>query len=133
MLKSKLPFKKKLHHYPVPEFVWEEYSLDQEINDRGITIDLDVVNNAIALDEVSKAELSAEMKNCTALENPNSVLQLKNWLAKNGMVTDTLGKKAVTSLLKDAPPEIKKVLELRLQLSKSSVKKIHGHAGHFMY
>ena len=63
------------------------------------------------------------MKNCTALENPNSVLQLKNWLAKNGMVTDTLGKKAVTSLLKDAPPEIKKVLELRLQLSKSSVKK----------
>ena len=118
-----IAIQKKLHHYPVPEFVWEEYSLDQEINDRGITIDLDVVNNAIALDEVSKAELSAEMKNCTALENPNSVLQLKNWLAKNGMVTDTLSKKAVTSLLKDAPPEIKKVLELRLQLSKSSVKK----------
>lgn len=118
-----IAIQRKLHHYPVPEFVWEEYSLDQEINDRGIAIDLDVVNNAIALDEVSKAALSAEMKNCTALENPNSVLQLKNWLAKNGMVTDTLGKKAVTSLLKDAPPEIKRVLELRLQLSKSSVKK----------
>lgn len=118
-----IAIQRKLHHYPVPEFIWEEYSLDQEINDRGITIDLDVVNNAIALDEASKAELSAEMKDCTALENPNSVLQLKNWLAENGMVTDTLGKKAVASLIKDAPPEIKRVLELRLQLSKSSVKK----------
>ncbi|MGE9943537.1 DNA polymerase [Phascolarctobacterium succinatutens] len=118
-----IAIQRKLHHYPVPEFIWEEYSLDQEINDRGITIDLDVVNNAIALDEASKAELSAEMKDCTALENPNSVLQLKNWLAENGMVTDTLGKKAVAFLIKDAPPEIKRVLELRLQLSKSSVKK----------
>lgn len=113
----------RLRRYPVPDFVWEEYHLDQEINDRGIAIDMEVVANAIRLDERSKAELSEEMKKCTSLENPNSVMQLKAWLSENGMETDTLGKKAVAAMIKDAPADLQKVLELRLQLSKSSVKK----------
>ncbi len=112
-----------LRRYPVPDFVWEEYHLDQEINDRGIAIDMSVVENAICLDERSKAELSDKMKSCTSLENPNSVMQLKAWLSEHGMETDSLGKKAVVSMLKDAPADLRKVLELRLQLSKSSVKK----------
>ena len=118
-----MAIQQRLHRYPVPDFVWEEYHLDQEINDRGIAIDMSVVENAICLDERSKAELSDEMKNCTSLENPNSVMQLKAWLSEHGMETDSLGKKAVVSMLKDAPADLRKVLELRLQLSKSSVKK----------
>ena len=118
-----MAIQQRLRRYPVPDFVWEEYHLDQEINDRGIAIDMDVVENAIYLDERSKAELSEEMKSCTSLENPNSVMQLKAWLSENGMETDTLGKKAVAAMIKDAPADLQKVLELRLQLSKSSVKK----------
>ncbi len=118
-----MAIQQRLHRYPVPDFVWEEYQLDQEINDRGIVIDMSVVENAICLDERSKAELSDEMKNCTSLENPNSVMQLKAWLSEHGMKTDSLGKKAVVSMLKDAPANLRKVLELRLRLSKSSVKK----------
>ena len=113
----------RLKNYPVPEFVWDEYHLDQEINDRGILVDMDVVHNAIAMDERSKDELSSEMKHITDLENPNSVVQLKDWLAKYGLETDTLGKKTVASMIKEAPDELQRVLELRLQLSKSSVKK----------
>ena len=118
-----MAIQQKLRRYPVPDFVWEEYHLDQEINDRGIAIDMDIVENAICLDERSKAELSDKMKSCTSLENPNSVIQLKTWLSEHGMKTDTLGKKAVTAMIKDAPADLRKVLELRLQLSKSSVKK----------
>lgn len=118
-----MAIQQRLRRYPVPDFVWEEYHLDQEINDRGIAIDMGVVENAIRLDERSKAELSEEIKKCTSLENPNSVMQLKAWLAENGMETDTLGKKAVAAMIKDAPADLQKVLELRLQLSKSSVKK----------
>lgn len=118
-----IAIQQRLHRYPVPDYVWEEYHLDQEINDRGIAIDMGVVENAIYLDERSKAELSEEMKSCTSLENPNSVMQLKAWLSENGMETDTLGKKAVAAMIKDAPADLQKVLELRLQLSKSSVKK----------
>lgn len=118
-----MAIQQRLRRYPVPDFVWEEYHLDQEINDRGIAIDMSVVENAICLDERSKAELSDKMKSCTSLENPNSVMQLKSWLSEHGMETDSLGKKAVVSMLKDAPADLRKVLELRLQLSKSSVKK----------
>lgn len=118
-----MAIQQRLHRYPVPDFVWEEYHLDQEINDRGIAIDMSVVENAICLDERSKAELSDKMKSCTSLENPNSVMQLKAWLSEHGMETDSLGKKAVVSMLKDAPADLRKVLELRLRLSKSSVKK----------
>lgn len=118
-----MAIQQRLCRYPVPDFVWEEYHLDQEINDRGIAIDMSVVENAICLDERSKAELSDKMKSCTSLENPNSVMQLKAWLSEHGMKIDSLGKKAVVSMLKDAPADLRKVLELRLRLSKSSVKK----------
>lgn len=118
-----MAIQQRLRHYPVPDFVWEEYHLDQEINDRGIAIDMGIVENAICMDERSKAELSDKMKSCTSLENPNSVMQLKVWLSEHGMEADSLGKRAVVSMLKDAPADLRKVLELRLQLSKSSVKK----------
>lgn len=118
-----MAIQKKLAKFPVPEFVWNEYHLDQKINDRGISIDMDIVEHAIKLDEHSKEELSEEMKKLTKLENPNSVVQMKQWLSDNGLETDTLGKKAVAVMLKDAPEELADVLTLRQQLSKSSIKK----------
>ena len=113
----------KLRKFPVPDFVWEEYTLDQQINDRGIALDMSVVDNAISFDERSKALLSAKMQSLTSLENPNSVQQMKQWLSENGLETDTLGKKAISELLKTAPPQLAEVLSLRQQLAKSSVKK----------
>ena len=113
----------KLARFPVPEFVWEEYHMDQEINDRGVRLDMDLVHAAIEMDSRSRAELTAAMKRLTELDNPNSVQQMKQWLLDNGLETDTLGKKAVTELLKTAPPELREVLALRQQLAKSSVKK----------
>ena len=118
-----LSIQNKLAKYSVPDFIWEEYQLDQKINDRGISIDTDIVEQAIKMDERSKEELSEEMKKLTNLDNPNSVLQMKQWLSENGMETDTLGKKAVADLLKDAPQELADVLTLRQQLAKSSIKK----------
>ena len=114
---------KKLCNFPVPDFVWEEYWLDQEINDRGIALDMEVVANAIALDEVTRKKLKSVMQNITDLENPNSVAQIKEWLCNNGVEVESLGKKEVKELLKTAPPEPAAVLELRQQLAKSSVKK----------
>lgn len=114
---------KKLAKFPVPEFVWEEYHIDQKINDRGIAIDMDVVEQAIKMDERSKEELSEELKKLTNLDNPNSVVQMKRWLSDNGVQTDTLGKKTVVEMLKDAPQELAEVLTLRQQLAKSSIKK----------
>ncbi len=113
----------KLSKFPVPDFVWDEYHLDQEINDRGIAIDVELAENAVKFDELIKAELTEEIRKITQLENPNSVMQMKEWLANNGIETDSLDKKAVNELLKTAPPKLKKILELRQQLSKSSVKK----------
>lgn len=113
----------KLRNFSVPDFVWEEYYLDQEINDRGIALDMDVVANAIAFDEKSKAVLSEKMKELTGLENPNSVQQMKEWLAKNGLEMDSLGKKEVVAVLKTAPEPLRTVLSLRQQLAKSSVRK----------
>ncbi len=118
-----LTIKEKLKNFPVPDFVWDEYHIDQEINDRGIGVDMQLVENAISFDERSKAAIAAQMKDMTNLENPNSVSQMKAWLADNGMETDTLGKKAVAELMKDAPNELAQVLALRQQLAKSSVKK----------
>lgn len=118
-----ISIQKKLAKFPVPEFIWEEYHLDQKINDRGIAIDIEVVEQAIKLDERSKEELSEEMKKLTNLDNPNSVMQMKQWLSENGVETDTLGKKAVAEMLKYAPQELGDVLILRQQLAKSSVKK----------
>lgn len=113
----------KLRKFPVPDFVWEEYCLDQQINDRGIALDMAVVENAILFDENSRGKLSAKMQKLTSLENPNSVQQMKQWLSENGLETDTLGKKAISELLKTAPQPLAEVLELRQQLAKSSVKK----------
>ena len=115
--------KNRLSKFPVPESVWEEYHLDQEINDRGIMLDMDVVENAIAFDEKSKAGLMIAMQNITNLENPNSVVQMKQWLSDNGVETESLGKKEVAGLIKETDGEITEALKLRLQLAKSSVKK----------
>lgn len=118
-----LSIQNKLAKYPVPDFIWEEYQLDQKINDRGIAIDTHIVEQAIKMDERSKEELTEEMKKLTSLDNPNSVLQMKQWLSDNGLQTDTLGKKAVADMLKDAPQELADVLTLRQQLAKSSIMK----------
>ena len=122
-VEAEMQIQQRLVKFPVPDFVWEEYWQDQEINDRGIGVDMEMVRNAIAMDGRSKAELSEAMKKLTELENPNSVQQMKQWLLENGMETDSLDKKAVAALLKDAPEPLKTVLTLRQQLAKSSVKK----------
>ena len=118
-----MAIQKRLSKFPVPDFIWEEYCLDQQINDRGIMLNMELVNNAIKLDEISKAELSDKMKELTNLENPNSVLQMKQWLCDNGLEMDSLGKKEIASVLKTAPKPLCAVLTLRQQLAKSSVKK----------
>jgi DNA polymerase len=118
-----MSIQRKLANFPVPEFIWDEYHLDQEINDRGIALDMQFAENAIRFDSLTKTELNRVMKDITQLENPNSVLQMREWLLQNGLETDSLDKKAVTELLKTAPPKLAKVLELRQQLAKSSVKK----------
>ena len=122
-VETEMAIQQKLSKFPVPDFLWEEYHLDQEINDRGIQLDMVLVEQAIAIDERSREELSAKMRQLTALENPNSVQQMKEWLTKHGLEVDSLDKKAVKELLKTAPPELAEVLELRRQLAKSSVKK----------
>ena len=122
-VEAEMQIQQRLFKFPVPDFVWEEYWQDQEINDRGIGVDMDMVRNAIAMDGRSKADLSAAMKKLTELENPNSVQQMKQWLLENGMETDSLDKKAVAGLLQDAPEPLRAVLTLRQQLAKSSVKK----------
>ena len=122
-VETEMAIQQKLSKFPVPDFLWEEYHLDQEINDRGIQLDMVLVEQAIAIDERSREELSAKMRKLTALENPNSVQQMKEWLTKHGLEVDSLDKKAVKELLKTAPPELAEVLELRRQLAKSSVKK----------
>ena len=113
----------KLRNFPVPESVWEEYWLDQEINDRGIMIDRTLVSNAICFDKKAHAELMKRMQQITEVENPNSVQQMKVWLKDNGLEMESLGKKEVAAVLKTAPPEIAEVLTLRQMLSKSSVRK----------
>lgn len=122
-VETEMAIQQKLSKFPVPDFLWEEYHLDQEINDRGIQLDMVLVEQAIAIDERSREELSAKIQQLTALENPNSVQQMKEWLTKHGLEVDSLDKKAVKELLKTAPPELAEVLELRRQLAKSSVKK----------
>ena len=122
-VETEMSIQARLSKYPVPDSVWEEYHLDQEINDRGVGLDMKLVRQAIQMDGRSRSELTQAMKELTSLDNPNSVQQMKQWLADNGVETDTLGKKAVAELLKTAPPQLQKVLSLRQQLAKSSVKK----------
>ena len=122
-VETEMSIQERLAKYPVPDSVWDEYHIDQEINDRGVALDMELVQQAIQMDGRSRAELTEAMKELTALDNPNSVAQMKLWLADNGVETDTLGKKAVAEMIKTAPPEMQTVLTLRQQLAKSSVKK----------
>lgn len=122
-VETEMSIQARLSKYPVPDGVWEEYHLDQEINDRGVGLDMKLVRQAIQMDGRSRSELTQAMKELTSLDNPNSVQQMKQWLADNGVETDTLGKKAVAEMLKTAPPQLQTVLSLRQQLAKSSVKK----------
>lgn len=122
-VETEMGIQQKLTKFPVPEFVWDEYHLDQEINDRGVRLDIPLVDTAIRMDAASRQELMEDMRRITELENPNSVSQMRSWLADNGLETDTLGKKAVNEMLKTAPPELADALILRQQLAKSSVKK----------
>lgn len=122
-VEAELAIQERLRNFPVPDEVWEQYHLDQQINDRGIAVDMTLVRNAIAIDTQSREELTSKLQELTMLENPNSVQQMKDWLADNGLETETLGKKQVTELLKTAPEPLRSVLVLRQQLAKSSVKK----------
>ena len=118
-----MQIQQRLRNYPVPDFVWDEYHLSEEINDRGILVDMDVVTQAIRIDELSKSSLTEELQSRTGLDNPNSVMQMKEWLSDNGMAMESLGKKEVAAAIKGAPDDITEVLQLRQQLAKSSVKK----------
>ena len=122
-VETEMEIQKKLARFPVPEFVWDEYHLDQEINDRGIRVDMQMVKNAIEVDDWSHFDLTSQLQTLTALENPNSVAQMKAWLTQHGMEIESLGKKEVAAMLKDAPPDMREALILRQQLAKSSVKK----------
>ncbi len=120
---------KRLSRYPLSLKEQEAYELDQEINDRGVLVDMNLVNSAIAMDELFKGAALNKAKNLTCLENPNSPTQLKTWLKDRGVEVDSLSKKSVEELmaLKGERSErdalIKEVLNLRLQLSKTSIKK----------
>ena len=122
-VETEMQIQERLSRFPVPDFIWEEYHLDQEINDRGIGVDMELVSQAITIDAHSRERLTAAMRELTKLENPNSVQQMKQWLSDHGLETDTLGKKAVAELIKAAPEPLREVLSLRQQLAKSSVKK----------
>lgn len=122
-VEAELEIDRKLLRFPVPDFLWKEFYLDQEINDRGILVDMQLADKAISLDAEAKEELTAEMKRLTGVENPNSVYQLLDWLETQGYKSDSLGKTQVQELIKTAKEPVKSVLQMRLQLSKSSVKK----------
>ena len=122
-VETEMGIQQRLAKFPVPDQVWEEYHIDQEINDRGVRLDMELVHAAIDMDTRSRQELTTAIKRMTSLENPNSVQQMKQWLSDNGMETESLDKKAVAELLKDAPAELREVLSLRQQLAKSSVRK----------
>ncbi len=122
-VETEMSIQKKLSRFTVPDTIWDEYHLDQEINDRGIGLDMTLVEQAIAIDSISRKNLTQQIQNLTDLDNPNSVAQMKGWLSDNGLEMDTLGKKAVAETLKTAPKHLADVLSLRQQLAKSSVKK----------
>ena len=122
-VEAELEIDRRLSRFPVPDFLWKEFYLDQEINDRGILVDMQLADKAIGLDAKAKEELTAEVQKLTGVENPNSVYQLLDWLETQGYKSDSLGKTQVLELIKTAKEPVKSVLQMRLQLSKSSVKK----------
>ena len=122
-VETEMQIQEKLVKFPVPDAIWDEYHIDQEINDRGIRVDMPFVKQAIAIDEISRERLTTEMKELTDLDNPNSVAQMKSWLSDNGLETETLGKKVVAALIDETDGDVSEALFLRQQLAKSSVKK----------
>lgn len=122
-VETEMAIKKKISAFPILKSEWENYWVDQNINDRGILIDEVLVDSAIKFDEILRDENMDRAIELTGLENPNSPLQLREWLNKKGLEIDSLAKKDVESALKNAEGDIKEVLELRQELSKSSVRK----------
>jgi len=122
-VETELEIQRKLSNFPVPDTIWQEYHLDQEINDRGVLLDLEFIKNAIHIDDHFRGNLMGELKAITELENPNSVHQLRAWLLDKGLETDSLGKSVVSELLETADDNIGKVLTLRQQIAKSSIRK----------
>ena len=122
-VETEMSIQDRLSRFPVSEQIWDEYHLSEEINDRGIGIDRELVRRAISIDQKSREQLTSALQNVTKLENPNSVQQMKGWLSDNGLQMDSLGKKEVAAAIKTAPPNLTEVLSLRQQLAKSSVKK----------
>ena len=122
-VETEMEIEAKISKFPVPQSVWEEYILDQKINDRGIQVDMPFVQNAIQIGDTVKKALTEKLSDITGLENPNSVQQMKNWLSERGLEMQSLGKKEVQEQLLTAPTHIREVLQLRQQTSKSSVKK----------
>lgn len=122
-VETEMGIQEKLSRFPVPQKIWEEYHLNEEVNDRGICVDMVLVKQALEIDKKSREHLTALIQNMTNLDNPNSVQQMKTWLADNGLEMDSLGKKEVAAAIKTAPQDLTEVLSLRQQLAKSSVKK----------
>lgn len=118
-----LKIQRYLSEFPVPEFVWEEFYIDQEINDRGILVDTSFAKKAVELDGQVKKALLPKLRELTGLDNPNSPVQMKEWLMCRGMETDTLDKKFMQKISGSAPEEVQEVLRLYQQLSRSSVQK----------
>ena len=118
-----MAIKDRLKNYPVPDFLWDEYHMDQEINDRGVLVDMEFVYAAMEMDNISRRGLMEELRHLTYLDNPNSVIQLKTWLSTNGLTMNSLGKKDVSSIIDTAPPIVKRVLRLRQMIAKSSISK----------
>lgn len=123
-VETEMEIQRKLSRFPVTDAIWDEYHLDQEINDNGIGVDIQFVTNAVDFDNRSKEALTVKMQELTNLDNPNSVQQMKKWLADSGIETESLGKKVLAELIRNTPPHISDILTLRGKLAKSSVKNI---------
>lgn len=122
-VETEMSIQQRLSKFPVPEAIWQQYQLDQDINDRGILVDTALVTHAIECDTLFKEETTRRAYELSGLENPNSVVQVKGWLSEHGLTVDTLGKKAVQELVKKTDGEVLEMLKLRILLSKTSVKK----------
>lgn len=122
-VETEMAIQDKLSKFPVAESEWRNYHLDQQINDRGIMLDMTMVRQAIACDDQFKRTHMEQARSVTGLENPNSPAQLKEWLAERGVEVESLSKAAVLQMLEVADGEVELALSLRQELAKSSVKK----------
>ncbi len=113
----------KLANFPVPDYLWEQYEVDQQINDRGIRIDTTLTANAIAIDEEHRAQALSRAHKLTGLDNPASPLQLQEWLNQHGCPIESMAKESVDNALANATGQVREALELRQELSRSSVAK----------